>query len=49
MSLEQRAKIFTPFDPLDGFSAALRAVEEQAELAREQDEARGASGLWPAK
>jgi hypothetical protein len=27
MSLYQRAKIFVPFDPLEGFSAALAATE----------------------
>lgn len=31
MPLEQRAKIFVPFDPLGGFSAALRAVELESE------------------
>lgn len=31
MSVERRAKIFMPFDPLDGFSAALRAVELEPE------------------
>lgn len=31
MSLEQRAKIFVPFDPLDGFRAALAAKEREVE------------------
>lgn len=36
MPLEDRAKIFSPFDPLDGFRAALREVELRHE--RELDE-----------
>ena len=31
MSLEQRAKIFVPFDPLDGFREALREKEREVE------------------
>jgi hypothetical protein len=34
MSLEQRAKIFIPFDPLEGFSATLRATELEYEIAQ---------------
>lgn len=33
MSLEDRAKIFVPFDPLAGFRAALRLKEQEAEAA----------------
>ena len=31
MPLEDRAKIFSPFDPLDGFREALRAKEREVE------------------
>ncbi len=31
MMLEDRAKIFSPFDPLDGFREALRAKEREVE------------------
>ena len=31
MPLEERAKIFIPFDPLKGYHAALRAKEREAE------------------
>ena len=31
MPLEERAKIFIPFDPLKGYQAALRAKEREAE------------------
>ena len=31
MSLEQRAKIFMPFDPLKGYQEALREKELEAE------------------
>ncbi|MEE0028038.1 MAG: hypothetical protein U0J70_10640 [Atopobiaceae bacterium] len=31
MSLEDRAKIFVPFDPLAGFREALRVKEREAE------------------
>lgn len=31
MPLEERAKIFSPFDPLDGFREALRAKEREHE------------------
>lgn len=31
MPLEDRAKIFSPFDPLQGFREALRRVEEEVE------------------
>lgn len=31
MPLEERAKIFSPFDPLDGFREALRAKEREVE------------------
>lgn len=31
MSLEDRAKIFSPFDPLQGFREALRQVEREVE------------------
>ena len=31
MALEERAKIFSPFDPLDGFREALRAKEREVE------------------
>ncbi len=31
MPLSDRAKIFSPFDPLDGFRAALRAKELEIE------------------
>ena len=34
MPLEDRAKIFSPFDPLDGFRDALRAKEQEVESAR---------------
>ena len=33
MSLEDRAKIFVPFDPLEGFRRALRKVEREVEAA----------------
>ena len=33
MPLEQRAKIFVPFDPLDGFRQALREKEREVEEA----------------
>ena len=33
MPLEQRAKIFVPFDPLVGFREALRAKEREVEEA----------------
>jgi hypothetical protein len=33
MPLEQRAKIFVPFDPLDGFREALREKEREVEEA----------------
>lgn len=39
MPLEQRAKIFVPFDPLEGFSDALRAVELQLEEERREKKA----------
>lgn len=39
MPLEQRAKIFIPFDPLEGFSDALRSAELRVEMEkRAQDE-----------
>ena len=41
MPLEDRAKIFSPFDPLDGFREALRAKErevEERERAQSHDE-----------
>ncbi len=31
MPLEDRAKIFAPFDPLDGFRRALREKEREVE------------------
>lgn len=31
MALEDRAKIFSPFDPLSGFREALREVEREVE------------------
>lgn len=31
MPLDERAKIFAPFDPLDGFRDALRAKEREVE------------------
>lgn len=31
MPLEERAKIFAPFDPLTGFREALRQVEREVE------------------
>ena len=31
MPLEDRAKIFSPFDPLDGFREALRKKEREVE------------------
>ncbi len=33
MPLEDRAKIFSPFDPLQGFREALRTKEREAEKA----------------
>lgn len=33
MPVSERAKIFIPFDPLKGFSEALRAKELEVELA----------------
>ena len=33
MPLEHRAKIFVPFDPLDGFREALREKEREVEEA----------------
>ena len=33
MPLEDRAKIFSPFDPLDGFREALRKKEREVERA----------------
>ena len=33
MPLEDRAKIFSPFDPLQGFREALRQKEREAEKA----------------
>lgn len=33
MSLDDRAKIFVPFDPLEGFRAALREKEREVEEA----------------
>ena len=39
MPLAQRAKIFIPFDPLEGFSDALRSAELRVEMEkRAQDE-----------
>ena len=35
MALEDRAKIFSPFDPLDGFREALRAKEREVEARKE--------------
>ena len=32
MPLSQRAKIFTPFDPLKGYQDALREKEREAEM-----------------
>ena len=32
MPLEQRAKIFIPFDPLKGYQEALREKEREAEI-----------------
>ena len=40
MPLEDRAKIFSPFDPLAGFREALRQKEQEVEKA--YDEGRGA-------
>ena len=40
MPLEERAKIFSPFDPLRGFREALRAKEAEME-ARALDESAG--------
>jgi len=33
MPLEERAKIFSPFDPLQGFREALRAKEAEVQAA----------------
>ena len=46
MSLEQRAKIFVPFDPLDGFREALREKEREVEEAA-LDERTGADPEAP--
>lgn len=37
MPLEERAKIFSPFDPLDGFREALRAKEREVEAANSRE------------
>lgn len=42
MPLSDRAKIFSPFDPLDGFRAALRAKE--LEIEHRVDRLNGQSG-----
>lgn len=42
MPLEDRAKIFSPFDPLAGFRAALRAKEREVEESSLQDWERNA-------
>ena len=36
MPLSQRAKIFTPFDPLKGYREALREKEREAEAAHRE-------------
>lgn len=36
MPLEQRAKIFIPFDPLRGYQEALREKEREAEAAHRE-------------
>lgn len=38
MSLEDRAKIFSPFDPLVGFREALRQKEREVEQREEGDD-----------
>ena len=43
MPLEDRAKIFSPFDPLQGFREALREVEQQVE--NDMGETGGAPGV----
>lgn len=46
MPLSQRAKIFVPFDPLNGFQAALREQERLAEERfYEQDFEKRAKGI----
>ncbi len=42
MPLSDRAKIFSPFDPLDGFRAALRAKE--LEIEQREERLNGQSG-----
>ncbi len=41
MSLEDRAKIFVPFDPLAGFREALRQKEREAEAANLEEWEKG--------
>ena len=44
MPLEQRAKIFIPFEPLKGFEAAIREKERQLEAQHPQMHAFGEDG-----
>lgn len=44
MSLEDRAKIFSPFDPLQGFREALRQKEREVEAANQEPWEQKATG-----
>ena len=46
MPLEDRAKIFSPFDPLQGFREALREKEREVEQEAQAGDPSGSMKAW---